>query len=149
MPSKYRIFHSIKLVVTCAAILFAAGCAHQKDRLNDQHIITEKPPFATIRYNSIQARHTDKGLQINGSLRGRISWPGLKIKHVHIEVLSADEQLLEKVTATIRKHRGRGLSKNLYNFSKFIPGTFSKDISLNIALQTDLSSCVTIVNPTL
>ena len=134
MPNQNQRAHNLKLVVTCAAILFTMGCAHQKNCLNDQHIIVEKPPSATVRFNSTQARHTDTGLQIYGSLRGRVSWPGMTIKHIHIEVLSADGKLLEKVSVTIRKHRGRGLWKNLYNFSKFIPGTFSKDIYLNIAV---------------
>ena len=128
MPTKFQISHTLKLVVACAAVLFTMGCPHPKNRLNNQHIIVEKTSSATVRFNRIQATHTDTGLQIHGSLRGRVSWPGMTIKNIHIEVLSADGQPLKKVSATIRKHRGRGLWKNLYNFSKFIPGTFSKDI---------------------
>jgi hypothetical protein len=144
-----KVFQNLKLLAICSAFLFATGCALQKGRLDDQRIIIEDPRSTSIHFNSIQARQTDKGLQIYGSLKSQLSWPRLTRTHVNIEVLSADGQVLKQTDAKVRQRRGRGYRKRFYDFSKSIPGTYLKDVQLNLTLQPDLRPNETLVNANL
>ncbi len=144
-----QVFQTLKLVAICTAFLFGTGCALQKDRLDDQRISVKEPQYPSIHFNSIHARQTDKGLQIYGSLKTQSSWPKLTRTHINIEVLSANGQMLKQTNAKVRQRRGRGYWKRFYNFSKSIPGTYSKDIQLNLTLQSDLKPNETIINANL
>jgi len=141
-----QIVQTLKLVAIYCAFIFGTGCALQKDRLNDQRISIKKPHSSSIHFNNIYARQTDKGLQIYGSLKTQSAWMKLTRTHINIEVLSADGQVLKQTNEKVRQRRGRGYRKKFYNFSKSIPGTYSKDVQLNFTLLPDLRTNETIVN---
>ena len=149
MRSINQVFQNLKLVAIYSSFLFTTGCALQKDRLDDQRISIKESPSTAIHFNSIHARQTDKGLQIYGSLKTQSSWPKLTRTHINIKVLSADGQMLNQTNAKVRQRRGRGYWKRFYNFSKSIPGTYSKDVQLNLTLQPDLRPNETIINANL